>query len=347
MSTSKADFVDFSHVKKSITIVQILEHYGLTSKLQQNGDKFTGPCPIHDGENPTHFRVSISKNCWNCFGKCKRGGNILDFVSLKEGVTIREAALRVQKWFSIESPRPTKSGSRDDDSPPPKIKQPEERKPKVASESESPPENKPLTFSLQNLDKTHPYLAERGLAEETVITFGLGFCNKGILADHIAIPIHNATGQLVAYAGRWPGEPPDGKPKYKLPAGFKKSVEVFNLHRAVEADSTTPLFVVEGYFDCMKLWEAGLKRVVAIMGSTLSDVQAALIAKAAGPDGRVALLFDEDDAGRAGREDALNRLAKTMFVKVITSSQEGQQPEHWSAEELQRLISLESKGGAS
>jgi hypothetical protein len=45
MPNTKADFVDFSHVKKSITIVQVLEHYGLTSKLQQSADKFTGPCP--------------------------------------------------------------------------------------------------------------------------------------------------------------------------------------------------------------------------------------------------------------------------------------------------------------
>src|SRR6266496_270982 len=94
MSKSKGDFVDFSTVKKSVTIVQILEHYGLTSKLSQNGD------------NPTQFRVSISKNCWNCFGQCKRGGNILDFVSLKEGVSVREAALRIQKWFGVESPKP-------------------------------------------------------------------------------------------------------------------------------------------------------------------------------------------------------------------------------------------------
>lgn len=345
MSNTKSDFVDFSHVKKSVTIVQILEHYGLTSKLQQNGDKFTGPCPIHDGENPTHFRVSISKNCWNCFGKCKQGGNILDFVSLKEGINIREAALRIQKWFGIESPKPPKSGSRDDDSPTPKRKEQTEKKQEASSDAST--ENKPLTFSLQNLDKTHPYLAERGLTAETTETFGLGFCKKGILADHIVIPIHNATGQLVAYAGRWPGQPPDDKPKYKLPAGFKKSLEVFNLHRAAEADSTIPLVVVEGYFDCMKLWQAGVKRVVAIMGSTLSDTQEALIAKAAGPNGRVVLMFDEDDAGRAGREDTMKRLAATTFVKVLALSQEGQQAEQLSSEELQRLLSLELKGGGS
>ena len=109
MSTLKGDFVDVSYVKKSVTIVQILEHYGLTSKLKQTGDKFSGPCPIHNGDNPTQFRVSISKNCWNCFGKCKRGGNIIDFVSLKEGISFRQAALRVQEWFGLSAANTTTS----------------------------------------------------------------------------------------------------------------------------------------------------------------------------------------------------------------------------------------------
>src|SRR6266496_4390981 len=149
MSKSKGDFVDFISVKNSVSIFQILEHFGLTSKLSQKGDSYSGPCPIHNGDNPTQFRVSISKNCWNCFGKCKRGGNILDFVSLKEGVSIREAALRVQKWFNIESPRPAGNGTRDNDSSPPKRKEQPEKKSEADAGSQSP--NKPLTFSLQNL----------------------------------------------------------------------------------------------------------------------------------------------------------------------------------------------------
>jgi DNA primase len=133
MSTSKGDFVDFSQVKKSVTIVQVLERYGLTSNLKQTEDKFSGPCPIHNGDNPTQFRVSISKNCWNCFGKCKRGANILDFVSLKEGIGIREAALRIQEWFGIESPKPKSNGSKRTESPAPSKSQCEPKKCRDAS----------------------------------------------------------------------------------------------------------------------------------------------------------------------------------------------------------------------
>jgi DNA primase len=82
---------------------------------------------------------------------------------------------------------------------------------------------------LHKLQADHPYLAERGLTPETIEAFGVGFCGKGMMADRIAIPIHNPDGLIVAYAGRWPGEPPDGTPKYKLPQGFRKSLELFNI----------------------------------------------------------------------------------------------------------------------
>jgi DNA primase len=70
--------------------------------------------------------------------------------------------------------------------------------------------NPPLTFSLGSLDSQHPYLLERGLTYETIHTFGVGYSSRGWLNGWIAIPIHNATGKLVAYAGRWPGETAEG-----------------------------------------------------------------------------------------------------------------------------------------
>jgi hypothetical protein len=65
------------------------------------------------------------------------------------------------------------------------------------------------------LDPEHPYLAERGISRDLVERFGLGFCEKGIMAGRICIPIHNIDGQTVAYAGRWVGRPeelPEGAP---------------------------------------------------------------------------------------------------------------------------------------
>lgn len=336
MPKSKEDFVDFSQVKKSVSIVQILEHYGLTSKLRQSGDKFSGSCPIHNGDNPTHFRVSISKNCWNCFGKCQRGGNILDFVSLKEEVSIRQAALLIQEWFGIASRR----ANRPDDKPQSSATKPKPQ-PKAGidcSDSDNRTENAPLTFSLEHLDKAHPYLAERGLNEATIEAFGLGFCKKGLLTGRIAIPIHNTSGALVAYAGRWVGNPPEETPKYKLPAGFKKSLELFNLHRTIQESPDEPLVLVEGLFDCIKLWQHGLKRVVALMGNALSPAQEELIRKHTTSRSQVLLMLDEDDAGRSAREEIVKRLAKFAFVKIHVFDEEGKQPENLSADEVAAVI---------
>jgi DNA primase len=195
-----------------------------------------------------------------------------------------------------------------------------------------------LGFTLQNIDPAHPYFSERGLTPETVAEFGLGFCNKGSMTGRVVIPIHNADSQLVAYVGRWPGTPSGDTSKYRLPPGFKKSLELFNLHRAMKADSGQPLIVVEGFFDCMKLWQHGIKRVVALMGSTLSPAQAELIDRNTNSDDRIILMLDEDDAGRAGCEQALQCLAPKAFVKAFRFPKEGQQPDQLTAEEIHELF---------
>ena len=96
--------------------------------------------------------------------------------------------------------------------------------------------NPPLKFRLEKLNRSHPYFTERGINQETVVDFGLGYFTgeKGLMVGHIVIPIHNANGEVVAYAGRWPGEPPNNTPKYKLPPGFKKGQELFNLDKAIK-----------------------------------------------------------------------------------------------------------------
>src|SRR5262249_27287715 len=156
---------------------QILEHYDLLKTFHRSGDSYSGSCPLHNGDDPTQFRVSISKNCWNCFGKCKRGGNVIDFVSLKEGIGFREAALRIQEWFQLESKAPEKSAPRreaaqakttatlsrqgaEEATPPPP--EPEA----TEGEEDAVTENKPLGFSLNKLDQSHPYLTERNLMAE-------------------------------------------------------------------------------------------------------------------------------------------------------------------------------------
>ncbi len=111
------------------------------------------------------------------------------------------------------------------------------------------------------------------------------------------IPIHNAEGELVAYAGR----SIDGsEPRYKFPAGFHKSLELFNLHR-VKGELSVVL--VEGFFDCMKVTQAGFP-CVALMGSTMSKAQEELLAE---NFGHVVVMLDGDEAGREAAQEIAER----------------------------------------
>jgi DNA primase len=273
-------------------------------------------------------------NCWHCFGDCNSGGSILDFVSRMEKVSLREAALMIQQWSGIQtvSGRAPRNG---------KVVSPS----KDARESEEVKQNPPLPFVLNDLDANDPYLYLRGLLPETIASFGIGYCTKGLMAGRIAIPIHDTLGRIVAYAGRWPGTPPEDEPKYLLPRGFRKSLELFNYHRAVACRSDAALVIVEGFFGCMKVWHAGFPCVVAIMGSSLSEAQESLIVKAAGSDRKVLLMFDEDGAGRAGREKTAVRLARSVQVRLIELEVEGAQPDHLPVGEIRALIEDASRNG--
>jgi DNA primase len=196
--------------------------------------------------------------------------------------------------------------------------------------------NKPLQFRLDKLERSHSYLTERGLTLETIVDFGIGFCAKGMMAERIAIPINNPEGNVVAYAGRFPGEPAEGTPKYKLPQGFRKSLELFNIDRAGKEPG--PLVIVEGFFDCMKLHQHGCHKVVALMGSTMSAAQEKLIRQHTDGQSQVIVMLDENEAGKAGREDIACRLATHCFVKVHVFDRPDTEPEHLSAEELTGIL---------
>jgi DNA primase len=339
----KSSFVDFKAVKAAITMEQVLEHYGLLDRFKRSGDSLSGPCPIHKGSNPTQFRVSVSKNIWNCFSECKHGGNVLDFIAKMEDVSIHAAALKAIEWFGLDPEAMSAAKPEEDDHPGETRKGGEEAQPKPVPQKPVPvaeknTPNKPLKFRLEKLEREHPYLTERGLTLETVISFGVGYCGKGMMAERIAIPIHNEEGNVVAYVGRWPGEPPGDTPKYKLPPGFRKSLELFNIDRAVKEPADTPLVIVEGFFDCMKLHQHGCRNVVALMGSTMSAAQEELVRKHTDSKSQVIVMLDEDEAGRAGRDDIAVRLAKFVFVKVHAFEKPGTQPDNLNAEEVQQLF---------
>jgi len=287
--------------------------------------------------------VSVSKNIWNCFSECKHGGNVLDFITKMENVSVHAAALKAIEWFHLD-PNSLSADSDEDGEHQSEAKpngnasaaHPASKKQPATPTNDTP--NKPLKFRLEKLDREHPYLVERGLTLETVVDFGVGHCGKGMMAGRIAIPIHNADGAVVAYAGRFLGEPSEDTPKYKLPQGFRKSLELFNIDRAIKEPAEAPLVIVEGFFGCMKLHQHGCPKVVALMGSTMSAAQEELIRKHTNRKSQVIVMLDEDEAGRTGREEIAVRLSKFVFVTVHTFAKDGEQPEDLSAEAVTELF---------
>jgi DNA primase len=347
-----AQWVDIKMVRESVSIEQILEYYGLGDDLIRKGDQLVGACPIHKGTNKNQFHISVSKGIWRCFGNCTSnkalhngGGNLIDFVIVMEGIdepnAARKAALLIQEWFGLAPPRTSRTPA---ETRPRAVSQaptpsPVKSAPAVTATPEDPKSNTPLPFAFKHLDISHPYLRERGFSPETIAFFEAGFHGgKGIMKGRIVVSVHNELGKLVAYAGRWPGnEPPEGEGKYKLPPGFHKSLEIFNLHRAKACAREHGLVIVEGYFDAMRLHQSGVCHAVAIMGSTLSIVQEELILATVGPRGRVTLCFDGDESGQAATQDALERLSQHVFVRRVMLG-DGIQPDDLQPDEIKSLF---------
>jgi len=328
---AKTEWVDFKEIKEKVGMEDILEHYGLLKGLRKRKDELVGFCPVHDEKhyNKNSFCVSTVKNNWHCFS-CGAGGNVLDFVATMEGIDIRQAGLLIQKWFGIVSGEDKKLTKEKKE-----IKKPKKKEKEVETEKVV---NPPLTFELKNLDSNHPYLKERGLKGETIKEFGLGYCKRGLMKERIVIPIHNENEELVAYVGRYPGDPPEGESKYKFPSKFKKSLVIFNLNRAKDKAKEEGLILVEGFFDVFNLWQAGYKNVVALMGTSMSNGQEKLIMEAVGKNGKVALMFDSDEAGAKATTEVVERLIDKIYLKIIRLGREGLEPDSLSKEEIKKAL---------
>ncbi len=160
------------------------------------------------------------------------------------------------------------------------------------------------------------------------------------MAGRICIPIENAAGELVAYVGRWVGtdeDLPEGEEKYKLPKGFHKALELWNLFRVRHCKH---LILVEGYFAAMRLHGLRLP-AVALMGSSLSDEQVALLRDC--PALRfVTVMLDGDEAGQKAGDIIANQLAKHWWTRIVVLP-DGTQPDTVEKSVLEHFLGREQK----
>jgi DNA primase len=237
------------------------------------------------------------------------GGHVIDLVAIMERCGLREAGLRLQDWFSAH---------------------PAQVRTAMAPSAAAQP-NRPLGFALRGIDTRHPYLAYRGISPVTALLFGVGmYRGTGFLAGRCVIPIRDEKSRLVAYAGRAVnGE----EPKYRFPAGFKKSQVLFNLDRAMQTGGRN-VMVVEGFFDALKVHQAGHPSVVALMGASFSQRQSDLLL-CHFPS--VTLMLDGDDTGRRAAEVIAQSLRPKVPVHQVELPN-GVQPDHLSSAEINVLV---------
>lgn len=315
-------WVDYRALKQSVGIAQVLASYHVQLKpVGRNQLRGRCPLPTHGSEQSREsFSVHTAKNVWACHSaSCREaregrvGGNILDLVALLERCSIREAALHLHSGC-LAGARPCEQ---------------------LASKRSSPTPDplRPLPFSLHL--SWHPYLERRGVHPATAAQFGIGYyAGAGFLRGRIAFPIHDTEGRLVAYAGR----SIDGsEPRYLFPPGFRKSQAVFNLHRACREVAARPAgcVIVEGFFDCLRVHQTSYRKVVALMGVSLSEVQEALLLARFR---EVVLMLDGDEPGRDATRQLAARLSgrSSLYIAEVPS---GRQPDQLSSEEIERILS--------
>jgi DNA primase len=339
-------------VKAAADMVEVVSAH---TDLRRQGERFVGLCPFHEERTPS-FSVDPREKLYYCFG-CEAGGDVFRFVEEKEGLSFPEAVERLGERYGVEVER-----ERED----PRAEEARRRRERLWDLLE-----RAAAFYVGFLwdspkaAKAREYLAGRGLGEEVLRAFGVGFApsawdqvltrgqragysveemraaglvqkgQKGGFYDRfrkrIAFPVRDPRGRVMGFGARSMGEDAKG-PKYlNSPEGvFKKSGSLFGIDRARTAIARRGrAVVVEGYTDVLALHQAGIEESVAVMGTAITPDQLALLS---GHAEEVVLAMDADRAG----EDAMIRAqrvagARRMRLRVAAMP-EGEDPAELLAE---------------
>jgi DNA primase len=333
-------WIDFQELREKLDFRSVLEDYGVKINAK-NHIQHHGPCPLptHEGKpRSPSFSANLDKKIWRCF-HCGAQGNILDFAMRMEGLdpgqsgNVRKAAMIVAERYGITNNRPKSAGEA-------------KGQPAAVSSAVKTVINAPLDFALKGLDPDHAYLLNRGFTPETIKRFELGFCSRGLMKDRIAIPLRNAEGKLIGYAGRVVDDSliTDENPKYRFPSArehngtrfeFSKSLLLYNGHTI--GDTAEELIIVEGFASVWWLTQNGNPQAVALMGATVSSEQVALIVGMVPRHGRIHIFTDGNQAGTFCAESLLKQLSPYRYVRWLTLK-DGKRPTDCSAAELDKLL---------
>ncbi len=278
--------LQFNTLKKTIHISAVLDDKGLLSTFRRQGDRLVGPCPIHGGDNPNAFVVSLSRNLWYCFTGCNRGGDNVDLVRKLDGKNFRQTLQYLR----------TLAGCRQN---------------RFSLSSSTPKKFKPFVRKLP-LDHCSTWLRQKNITPQTAALFEVGaYYGKGFLADSIGIRLHDLNGQPIGYAARRL-LPSIIKRygKYQFPSAFPKSTTLYNYHR-IAKPLPDRLLITECPWGVMRLHQLNFP-AVALMGTHLSDTQCRLLEQVK----NIVLMLDGDNAGVKATQQIKMKLRKKAKSKI-------------------------------
>lgn len=285
--------------------------------LKKMGNNFIAKCPFHE-EKTASFNVSSNKNTYRCYG-CGAYGDAITWLRHKHHLSFYESVIRLAGICGVPLPAEEESL--------PENKAEREHFANLYQALKA--AHKIYRHGLLKSQLARDYLEKtRGLTQETITQFELGVVASGVLpfldkvdrADLIAsglaiesnngtlydrfrhriiFPIHNERGNLIGMAGRILTTQQDKFPKYinsPETAIFHKGQELYALHLAKQAIRASGIAViVEGYLDVMSLHQAGDRRAIAPMGTSITQRQVRRILVHADT---LVFAFDGDKAGR-------------------------------------------------
>ena len=300
-------------VRQKNDIVDVVSQY---VRLTRRGSTYFGLCPFHNEKTPS-FSVTPGKQMYYCFG-CGAGGNVYNFIMEYENYTFGEALKHLADRAGVELP---------------KIEYSREVREKAEQRAELLEINKQAAQYYYYQLRTeggkigYQYLSGRGLSEETMRKFGLGYSDKfggglykflkskgysderlresGLFNvderhgmydkfwNRVIFPIMDVNNRVIGFGGRVMG---DGKPKYLNSPETKIFDKSRNLYGLNIARTTRKKYLIlcEGYMDVISMHQAGFTNAVASLGTALTSGHASLLKRYTQ---EVLLLYDSDEAG--------------------------------------------------
>lgn len=327
---------DVDEIKRRANIVDVVSEY---VTLRKTGINYTGLCPFHKEKTPS-FSVNADKQIFYCFG-CGEGGDVIAFLMKINHMTFPEALRHLAGKLGI-----VLSGE---------FRDRETHGEKSLREEMFRVNQLAADFFCGHLRAetgkgARTYLAGRGMGEEVIRTFRLGYApggwrnlrdffekkkvspklveKAGLLIPkgegdfydrfrgRLMFPIEGVNGSVIAFGGRAMG---DEMPKYlnssESPV-YVKGKNLYGLSRAKEdVRKKNEAILVEGYFDFLQLWNAGIRNAVATLGTALTRNHLDLLRRYTR---NVIVLFDPDEGGRHAVERSLQLfLEEKMNARVV------------------------------